>query len=227
MKTTSCLAAIALAGTLAAQSASAGATFSSSTDPDATFGAKLSSLFEQEREALARTGEDDLRRMVMPAPVPRPNRVEVSYDKAWLAERPMPAMDTELRCLAEALYFEARGESVKGQFAVAEVILNRVESAAYPNSVCSVIKQGTGRKYACQFTYTCDGHPEHINEKGAWRQVSKVADAMLDGAPRALTGGATHYHTRHVSPSWSRVFPRTTTVDTHHFYRQPTRVANR
>src|SRR6056297_856549 len=181
----------------------------------------LTKVFENERRLVERLPEARLASLLE-----RPE-LEVEYSGAWLAGLSPRTGGADWRCLAEALYFEARGESVKGQFAVAEVILNRVESAAYPNSVCSVSKQGTGRKYACQFTYTCDGHPEHINEKGAWRQVSKVADAMLDGAPRALTGGATHYHTRHVSPSWSRVFPRTTTVDTHHFYRQPTRVANR
>jgi spore germination cell wall hydrolase CwlJ-like protein len=206
---------------LGAQSALAGATVSTSTDPSATFGSQLATLFGQEKTQLEQAEAGDLRRLVMPAPTPRPETVPaVEYNKSWLAARPMPEMDAELRCLSEALYFEARGESVKGQFAVAEVILNRVDSSRYPDSVCGVIKQGTGRKYQCQFTYTCDGHPEVIREQKAFRQVAKVADALLDGVPRKLTGGATHYHTRAVNPRWAKVFPRTAAIDTHLFYRQ-------
>lgn len=202
------------------QSALAGASVSTSTDPDATFGAQLASLFGQEKSALEKAQDGALRRLVMPAPKPRPETPQVQYNKAWLAKRPVPEMNAELRCLSEALYFEARGESVKGQFAVAEVILNRVDSPVYPDSVCGVIKQGTGRKFQCQFTYTCDGHPEVIREKRAFQQVAKVADALLDGADRKLTKGATHYHTRAVNPRWARVFPRTAAIDTHLFYRQ-------
>ncbi len=147
------------------------------------------------------------------------------YTKAWLSKQPAATGGPEWQCLAEALYFEARGESVKGQFAVAEVILNRVDSGSYPDSVCGVVHQGTGRKYACQFTYTCDGHAETIHEPGAFRQVGKVAKAMLSGAPRQLTDGATHYHTKAVSPRWARKFPRTATIGVHHFYRQPTQLS--
>ncbi len=126
---------------------------------------------------------------------------------------------SDWRCLAEALYFEARGETPKGQLAVAEVILNRVDSPQFPDSVCAVINQGTGRKNACQFTYTCDGHAEAIREPAAWDQVGRIAQLMLDGAPRTLTKGATHYHTNEVRPTWSRTFSRTATIGVHHFYR--------
>ncbi|MCH2095579.1 MAG: cell wall hydrolase [Rhodobacteraceae bacterium] len=147
------------------------------------------------------------------------------YQSDWLAAQPTPTGDKQWACLTEALYFEARGESLKGQFAVAEVILNRVDNPRYPNTVCGVINQGTGRKYACQFTYTCDGRPETISEPRAYTRVGKVARAMLDGASRALTKGATHYHTTAVKPKWSRKFPRTATIGVHHFYRQPTRLS--
>ncbi|RKF16049.1 cell wall hydrolase [Roseovarius spongiae] len=149
-----------------------------------------------------------------------------AYSRDWLStQKPIKAGGAQWRCLAEALYFEARGESVKGQFAVAEVIMNRVDSANYPNTVCGVIKQGTGRKYGCQFTYTCDGHKEVITEPRAFEQVGKIARIMVDGAERPLTHGATHYHTRAVSPRWSRTFPRTAAIGQHYFYRQPTRVS--
>lgn len=151
---------------------------------------------------------------------------QISYSQAWLDSLPRPKLsDAEMRCLSEALYFEARGESVRGQFAVAEVILNRVDSALYPDTVCGVIHQGTGRKYQCQFTYTCDGIPDVIHEKDAFELSAKVAHVMVNGGPRVLTEGATHYHTNAVRPNWSRKFPRTATIGVHHFYRHPTVLA--
>lgn len=150
---------------------------------------------------------------------------DIEYSRDWLNEQAAGKGGTEWRCLAEALYFEARGESVKGQFAVAEVILNRVDDPSYPDTVCGVIHQGTGRKYQCQFTYTCDGYPDTIRERDAFYRVGKVARVMVEGAPRSLTSGATHYHTRAVMPRWARAFPRTATIGVHHFYRQPTRLS--
>ncbi|UYV38474.1 cell wall hydrolase [Rhodobacteraceae bacterium D3-12] len=156
----------------------------------------------------------------------RPNSAgPVTYSARWLASQPRAKGGAQWACLAEALYFEARGESVKGQFAVAEVILNRVDSRLFPNSVCGVVKQGTGRKYACQFTYTCDGYSDVIREKAAYDHVGKIAKLMLKGAPRPLTRGATYYHTKAVRPKWSRKFTRTTTIGVHHFYRRPTRLS--
>ena len=141
-----------------------------------------------------------------------------TYDHDWLSSQPKASGGAQFECLAEALYFEARGESLKGQFAVAEVILNRVDSPKFPNSVCGVVNQGTGRKHACQFSYTCDGIPEHVSEPRAWDDVSKVAKAMLSGAPRALTNGATFYHTKAVNPYWSRKFAKTASIGHHYFY---------
>lgn len=137
-----------------------------------------------------------------------------------------PGQGAQWECLAEALYFEARGESLAGVVAVAEVILNRVDSGDYPNSVCGVVQQGGTGLYNCQFTYRCDGRPDTISERDAWRAVGQVASYMLNGAPRTLTGGATHYHTLAVNPSWANRFPRTATIGFHHFYRQPTRTAS-
>lgn len=153
----------------------------------------------------------------------------VEYSRKFLAKLPKANGGSDLRCLAEAIYFEARGESVKGQFAVAEVILNRVDHPLYPDTVCGVINQGTGRKWQCQFTYTCDGLAEIIREKRAYERGAKVAKLMLDGAERKLTQGATHYHTTAVDPSWNRTFPRTAKIGSHLFYKQavPRRLAKR
>lgn len=143
----------------------------------------------------------------------------VRYERAWVDALPAASGGPEWKCLSEALYFEARGESVKGIFAVAEVILNRRDSGRFPNTICGVVGQGTGKRYQCQFTYNCDGLAETIREPRAFRRVGKVARLMLDGAPRRLTAGATHYHTKRVHPSWANVFARTSTIGVHHFYR--------
>ncbi|UWR04329.1 cell wall hydrolase [Ruegeria conchae] len=155
-----------------------------------------------------------------------PEKVEISYTKGWLDQQPSANGDEHFRCLAEALYFEARGESVRGQFAVAEVIMNRVESGRFPDSLCGVIKQGTGKKYQCQFTYTCDGHKEVIHEKRAYERVAKVARAAIDGVAEEMTAGATHYHTKAVRPSWSRVYKETARIGVHIFYKHNYRTAS-
>jgi spore germination cell wall hydrolase CwlJ-like protein len=155
---------------------------------------------------------------------------EISYSRAFIDSLPKVGDEhrsAEWQCLSEALYFEARGESVKGQFAVAEVIMNRSTHTSFPASVCGVINQGTasGRKYQCQFTYNCDGITNKVRERDAYERVGKVAHLLLDGAPKQLTDGATHYHTKAVNPRWARTFPRTTTIGVHHFYRMPTRLS--
>lgn len=207
------------------------ATFASAAQADQLMASRLAEVLGQEREALSIVPDS---RMSALTTVPdaaardiatQPSRL--SYDRAFIASLPRATGGPQWRCLSEALYFEARGESVKGLFAVAEVIMNRADSRKYPNSVCGVINQGTGRKYQCQFTYTCDGRPEVINEPRTWDSIAKVAKIMIEGGDRPLTDGATHYHTRAVNPSWARVFPRTATIGSHHFYRQSTRTASR
>jgi spore germination cell wall hydrolase CwlJ-like protein len=152
---------------------------------------------------------------------PKEAATQVSYDRNWIAKQPTATGGDQFACLAKALYFEARGESIKGQFAVAEVILNRVDSRKYPNSVCGVVNQGAHRRNSCQFSYACDGRADRINEKAAYARVAKVARVMIDGAPRNLTKGATHFHTTSVRPNWARRFPNTAKIGTHLFYRQP------
>ncbi|WP_377513151.1 cell wall hydrolase [Octadecabacter sp. R77987] len=197
---------------------------------DDLLASRLGAVLGQEREALRVVPSSRMAALTAPPPAEARNiqtgPLVVSYDRAFLAGQPRASGGAEWECLSEALYFEARGESVRGMFAVAEVILNRVDSRAYPNSICAVVNQGTGRRYACQFTYTCDGNAETIHEPAAWARVGKVARLMVDGAPRELTAGATHYHTKAVSPSWARRFPRTASIGSHYFYRQPTRTAS-
>ena len=138
-----------------------------------------------------------------------------------------PDGDEQWHCLAEAIYFEARGESIAGQVAVAEVVLNRVDSRYYPSTVCDVVRQGEKRGTGCQFSYRCDGRPERITDKTAFAKAGAIAHLMIDGRPRILTGRATHYHTRAILPKWARELVRTARIGAHIFYRFPTRTASR
>ena len=139
----------------------------------------------------------------------------IRYDFGWLAGQPAPQGDAQWQCLRTAIYFESRGETLKGQFAVAEVILNRVDSPRYPGSICGVVKQ------TCQFSYTCDGRSDQMTDRASADVAGRIARVMMDGAPRGLTMGATHFHTRAVSPGWASRFPRTAAIGAHLFYRQP------
>lgn len=175
----------------------------------------LAKLLGAEHAALTSLTDGRIARLASVAPLPS-GRL---HSDDWLAAQPVATGGPQWECLAQALYFEARGESAGGVFAVAEVILNRVDSRRYPNTVCKVVNQGTGKRNACQFSFTCDGRPEDVRNQAAWDRVGKVARAMLDGAPRTLTGGALFYHTNSVSPSWSRGMDRTASIGVHEFYR--------
>lgn len=126
-------------------------------------------------------------------------------------------------CLAQAIYYEARGESQRGQIAVAEVIMNRVRSGAYPNSVCGVVYQGSHRSTGCQFTFTCDGSLNRQPRGRAWDRAQRVATAVMSGYTRPITQGATHYHTHAVNPVWNSGLVETTNIESHVFYRFPNR----
>jgi len=197
--------------------------------PGAVVNARLSDLLSRERSALAKLRNVRLEQFAFVpdtakferAPKPEVTSSAVKFDREGLDRLPVASGGKHWRCLTEALYFEARGETISGQFAVAEVILNRVDSKRFPDTLCGVINQGTGKKYQCQFTYTCDGLPENIGEAASFERVGKIARIMIDGADRGLTKGATHYHTKAVNPRWAKVFPRTATIGVHHFYKMP------
>ncbi len=192
--------------------------------------AQIVTMLGQEVSALRRASSARLGELANPAPNlvrrgwffgRRSDPIDnFKYTTASLALLPVARGNKQYQCLTEALYFEARGESVKGQFAVAEVILNRKDSKSFPNTVCGVVGQGTGNgKYACQFSYNCDGKSEIISEHKAFRQVGKIAHLMLKGEPRILTKGATYYHSTAVRPAWAKKFTKTAKIGVHLFYR--------
>ncbi len=129
-------------------------------------------------------------------------------------------MNKEQRCLAEAVYFEARSEPVAGQAAVAQVILNRVKSGLYPSSICGVVYQNRHRHLACQFTFACEGKSLRIRDTESWDRAKQVASAVLEGRTYlADVGGATHYHADYVRPSWSRRLKKMDVIGRHIFYK--------
>ncbi len=125
----------------------------------------------------------------------------------------------ELECLAEAVYYEARGETPSGQAAVAQVVLNRVRHPAFPKSVCGVVFQGAHRKIGCQFSFACDGSMGRGRERGAWNRAQKIASRALSGAVMNEVGSATHFHTTGVSPGWGPRLLKVAQVGMHVFYR--------
>ena len=125
----------------------------------------------------------------------------------------------ELDCLAEAVYYEARGETPSGQAAVAQVVLNRVRHPSFPKSICGVVFQGAYRQIGCQFSFACDGSMRRSRERGAWGRAQKVASRALSGSVMNEVGSATHFHTTGVSPGWGPRLLRVAQVGMHVFYR--------
>ena len=124
------------------------------------------------------------------------------------------------KCLAEAIYFEARGEAVRGQIAVAQVVMNRTFSGFYPNTVCGVVYQNKHRHLACQFTFACDNVADVVREPDMWDRARKIAKAMLDGQlwlPEVAK--STHYHAYWVHPSWVSEMRKMYKFGVHTFYR--------
>lgn len=129
----------------------------------------------------------------------------------------------ERKCLAQAIYYEARSESRVGQLAVADVVLNRVASPVYPDTICEVVYQGSHRKTGCQFSFTCDGSMKaRLNER-KWRDSEMLAGAVLAGIRKPVSRFATHYHADYVSPPWADTLTPTAVIGAHKFYRFPSR----
>ncbi|WP_267552968.1 cell wall hydrolase [Rhizobium rhizogenes] len=143
-------------------------------------------------------------------------------DHSWAANVLPPSVfsSDEQQCLATGIYFEARGESVKGQAAVAQVILNRVRNPAYPKTICGVVYQNDDWHNACQFSFACDNVRDRVNSPEHWRIARQVAMAVTAGKiwlPEV--GSATHYHAVYVRPKWAAEMVKVGRIGMHIFYR--------
>jgi hypothetical protein len=124
------------------------------------------------------------------------------------------------KCLANAVYFESRSEPVRGQIAVAQVVMNRAFSGFYPNDVCGVVYQNAHRHLSCQFTFACDGIADVVNDQDSWERAKRISAETLDGKlwlPEIAK--STHYHASYVSPYWVRAMKKHAKIGLHHFYR--------
>jgi spore germination cell wall hydrolase CwlJ-like protein len=132
--------------------------------------------------------------------------------------------NSEKLCLTQAIYHEARGESEEGQWAVANVIINRALSKKFPSTLCGVVFQNADQgKFHCQFTFACDGRSDMGTERGAWNRAVKMAAAAYNefrqgDRPDVIPSSALYYHTTSVNPGWSNRFKRVATIGAHEFY---------
>ena len=128
----------------------------------------------------------------------------------------------QIECLATTIYFEARGEPDAGKLAVGHVVMNRVASDDYPDTVCQVMKQGGAKKlHRCQFSFYCDGRSDDPKDKAAWRHSQALARAVFWDFSPDPTGGARWYHADYVSPAWRNHFDKGPVIGQHVFYLAP------
>ena len=136
-------------------------------------------------------------------------------------------LETALMCMAANIYHEAKNQSMLGQFAVAQVVMNRVEDSRYPDTICEVVKQGLTYRNGkvvigkCQFSWYCDGKSDEPNrDSKAWSNAIRHASIIMTETINIdVTDGATHYHASYVRPAWAKTKKRTTRIDKHIFYR--------
>ena len=149
----------------------------------------------------------------------------------------------QLYCLAQNIYWEAKSEPLAGQYAVADVVLNRVNDTRYPNTICEVVREGPIKeswktrqhadlpdeeriyhpiKNRCQFSWYCDGKADIVRDNDAWRMAQIIAYKIVHNEKmRGITEGATHYHADYVSPKWAKSIQLVGSISTHIFYRWP------
>ena len=146
---------------------------------------------------------------------------------------PAPAQNFELeklfpqvQCMALNVYYEARGSNLADQAAVADVVMNRVNDTRYPDTVCSVVKQGLKdsngnmRRNKCQFSWYCDGKADNPQDEDRWVEAQSIAWNMVEeNKYRGITEGATHYHATYVNPRWASTLQLVGRIGAHIFYR--------
>ena len=158
------------------------------------------------------TVEDSIKSDDEPAPEPKPAPVTADSLAELVAATPKPAeIDPELRCLAGAVYFESRGESLPGQLAVAHVVINRAQSGRFPKSLCGVVHQKS------QFSFVRGGRMPAIRNGAQWNNAVAIAQIARDGSWKNHAPGALFFHARYVSPGWRKT--RIAQIDNHIFYR--------
>lgn len=177
----------------------------------------LADLAEGEQAELIDTGESAEERNAQIAVSGLPLEKVAGFAQMEVAT---PTYENALKCMTQAVYYEAANEPAQGKRGVAQVVLNRMKHPAYPNSVCGVVYQGVSRP-VCQFSFTCDGSLLRKPAAGLWQQAKSVAQAALAGATEPTVGTATHYHADYVLPRWAFTLAKIDQIGRHIFYRFP------
>ena len=154
-----------------------------------------------------------------PAVLPNTVRVIAAPTTDQVAAVQAVVSDPQVKCLAEAIYYEARGEGIAGQKAIAEVVFNRIRSGMFPRSICGVVTEDSGG--TCQFSFECDGHAHVAREPYEWMRARVLAAAIISGVIKLNdeTDGAVAYHATYVDPDWGNHLVRTVRIGNHIFYR--------
>jgi hypothetical protein len=144
---------------------------------------------------------------------------------ASAAELEMVRILEDQRCLAEAMYYEARGEGRSGQEAIAEVVFHRMRTPGYPRSICGVVYQGANRAAGCQFSFACNGELLRPKTSAAWSQARILAAKIMAGVVQLedITGDAISFHAADIQPDWADHLERTIQIGNHVFYRSLSR----
>ncbi len=153
------------------------------------------------------------------ASVPLPDNMMMATPSA--VETAMVKFAADQRCLAEAMYYEARGEGVEGEEAVAEVVFHRLHRRGYPTSICGIVYQGASDGVGCQFSFVCDGEMKHPKSPVAWARANLLAAKIMNGYTVLgnSTDGAISFHAADVEPDWSANLERTVQIGNHVFYK--------
>jgi spore germination cell wall hydrolase CwlJ-like protein len=141
------------------------------------------------------------------------------FDGSLTDKKGKKVSDKEAWCMATAIYFEARGESYRGQVAVGQVVMNRVAHRLYPGTICGVVFQNQNKRNACQFSFACDGRPEKVTDQKAWKQAMQIGKDVISGKEYLTeVGYSTHYHATYVYPHWAPRMKKNTKIGLHVFY---------
>jgi len=207
---------VAVSGGLPGLSASSEMIDDTHSLPTAAQQRVISELTVDDEEQILVEGSDAAQRN---AEVPLSQLALQTVGSFSLGKASLSNQSTALKCMAQAIYYEAAHEPVEGKRAVAQVILNRLRHKAYPSSVCSVVYQGSSRRTGCQFSFTCDGSLLRKPMAKPWREAKAVARQALAGKVENSVGTATHYHADYVLPKWAFQLGKIGKHGRHIFYR--------
>lgn len=165
-------------------------------------------------ETLSQAGAPVVTKPIHRAAAIDPTRVQPFFLNAANAEE----RERAVRCMTDAIYYEAANEPEAGQRAVAQVVVNRVRDEHFPKSVCGVVYQGWERKTGCQFSFVCDGSITRRHaDPAAWAALRPLAEQALNGHVVPEVGTATHYYATYVKPNWVRTVARVSLIGKHVF----------